>query len=66
MGCVRQLREDWRRQGLRTKQLQGRIAPNGEPVYEARVTRGDRVTFYWDGHVLVIENHCTHKNVLGR
>lgn len=61
LACVRQLRVDWRRPGgLRTKKLQGRIAPNGEPVYEARATRGDRVTFYWDGAVIVVENHCTH------
>ena len=28
--------------------------------FEARATRGDRVTFYWDGDTIVVENHCKH------
>lgn len=55
-----QLRVDWRYPGLRSKKMQGRVAVNGEPVFEARASRGDRVTFYWDGPVIVIENHCDH------
>ena len=60
LGCFRQLREDWRSPGLMAKKMGGRRAPNGGPVFEARVTEGDRVTFYWDGPRIVIENHCKH------
>jgi hypothetical protein len=60
VACIRQLREDWRHNSLKTKKLQGRTAPNGEPVFEARATKGDRVTFYWEGPRIVIENHCHH------
>lgn len=64
--CFRQLREDWRQGGgLRTKQLKGRTV-DGSPVYEARASRGDRVTFFVDGGVITIENHCTHQQVLGK
>jgi hypothetical protein len=57
--CVRQLRLDPRHPSLRTKRLQGRRV-EGNPVFEARVTRGDRLTFYWDGETIVVENHCNH------
>jgi hypothetical protein len=60
LGCFRQLREDWRHPGLRAKKLSGRISATGQPVFEARATGGDRVTFYWDGSMIVIENHCKH------
>lgn len=59
LGCFRQLRIDWRYPGLRASKLGGRVV-NGEPVFEPRVTGGDRVTFYWDGPRIVIENHCKH------
>jgi hypothetical protein len=62
--CLRQLREDWRHTGLHTHKISGRKV-NGSQVFAARVSKGDRVTFYWDGPALVIENHCTHKQVLG-
>ena len=32
----------------------------GGDLFEARATRGDRVTFYWDGDTIVVENHCKH------
>jgi hypothetical protein len=57
--CFRQLRIDPHHPSLRTKRLQGRTV-EGKPVFEARATRGDRVTFFWDGPRIVIENHCTH------
>lgn len=60
MACFTQLRTDWRSRGLRTKKMEGRKAPNGETIYEARVTRGDRVTFFFDDGRIVIENHCHH------
>jgi hypothetical protein len=59
VGCIRQLRIDWRYPGLRAKKLSGRTF-NGQPVFEARATRSDRVTFYWHGPRIVIENHCKH------
>lgn len=59
LGCLRQLRVDWRHVGLRAKKLDGRLV-DGNPVFEARATGGDRVTFYWDGPVIVVENHCHH------
>jgi hypothetical protein len=63
--CVKKLRVDPRDPSLRTKKLSGRTV-RGQPVFEARVTDGDRVTFYWDGEVIILENHCTHQQVLGR
>ena len=57
--CFVRLRTDPRHPGLRTKRVQGRKV-NGNPVYEARASQGDRVTFYWDGPAIVIENHCNH------
>jgi hypothetical protein len=56
---VRQLRENWRHPGLRTKKLAGRTV-EGNQVFEARAGAGDRVTFYWDGPRIVLENHCKH------
>jgi hypothetical protein len=29
-------------------------------IYHAKVSKGNRVTFFWDGPVIVIENHCNH------
>jgi hypothetical protein len=65
LACLVRLREDWRHPGLRSKRLSGRVV-NGEPVYEVRVTRSDRVTFFWDGDVIVVENHCRHDEALRR
>ena len=47
LGCFKQLRVDWRDNSLRARKLGGRVAKNGADVWEARVTKGDRVTFYW-------------------
>ncbi len=65
LGCVRQLREDWRDNGLHAKKMEGRFV-DGNPVFEARVTRSDRVTFYWDDDTIVLENHCHHDEALRR
>ncbi len=65
LACVHQLREDWQHTGLHSKKMQGRLV-NGNPVFEVRVTKGDRVTFYWDGPVIVLENHCRHDEALRR
>lgn len=58
--CIRQLRIDWHHNSLRTKKMQGAKNALGGDLFEARATRGDRVTFYWDGATIVVENHCTH------
>jgi hypothetical protein len=59
IACIRQLRIDWRHNSLRSKKLSGRKV-SGQQVFEARATKGDRVTFYWDGPRIIVENHCKH------
>jgi mRNA interferase RelE/StbE len=54
LACVRQLRIDWRHPGLRAKKL------SGTDYFEARVSRGGRLTFIWDGPKIVLLNHCHH------
>jgi hypothetical protein len=53
--CIRQLREDWGHPSLDSRKLGGT-----DGIYHAKVSRGNRVTFFWDGSVIVIENHCNH------
>ncbi len=55
LACLHQLRVDWRHPGLASSKLGGK----GD-IYHAKVGRGNRVTFFWDGDVIVIENHCNH------
>jgi hypothetical protein len=52
--CTRQLREDWSHPSLDSSKL------SGTNIYHAKVSKGNRVTFLWDGPVIVIENHCQH------
>jgi hypothetical protein len=52
--CIRQLREDWSHPSLDSSKL------GGTNIYHAKVSKGNRVTFFWDGPVIVIENHCHH------
>ena len=52
--AIRQLREDWRHPSLDSSKL------GGTEIYHAKVSKGNRVTFFWDGPVIVIENHCNH------
>jgi hypothetical protein len=33
-------------------------------VYEARVDRSLRLTFHWDGPVIVLRNNCKHDDTL--
>jgi hypothetical protein len=56
--CLVQLREDYGHPGLHTKKVQGR-----QGVFEARVDAKNRVTYFWHGGTIVIENHCTHEVV---
>lgn len=58
LSCIKQLRIDWRHPGLHAKKMAGRPG-----VFEAKVDHRNRVTFFWDGDVIVIENHCTHQVV---
>jgi hypothetical protein len=55
LSCIRQLRVDWSHPGLRASSMKGRPG-----VFEAKVDRRNRVTFFWDGPVIVVENHCKH------
>jgi hypothetical protein len=50
---------------LRAKKLSGRVV-DGNDVFEARAGKGDRVTFYWVGKRIVVENHCHHDIVKRR
>lgn len=59
--CFRQLRENPHHPGLKTSKVGGRRG-----VFEARVDQKNRVTFFWDGPRIVIENHCNHDIVRGR
>jgi hypothetical protein len=52
--ALRQLREDWTHPSLASSKL------GGTEIYHAKVSRGNRITFFWDGDVIVLENHCHH------
>lgn len=54
--AVTQLRMDWRHPGLRTHRVQG--SPG---VFDARLDRGNRLTFHWEGDTIVLRNHCNHE-----
>lgn len=56
--CVKQLREDPHHPGLRTHKMGGTAG-----VFEARIDGTNRLTFYWDADVIVVENHCNHSIV---
>ncbi len=58
--AVLQLRKDPRHPGLRTHRVWGR-----KGVYEARLDKGNRLTFEWDGPTIVLLAHCNH-DILGR
>jgi mRNA interferase RelE/StbE len=60
IACFRQLRENPHHPGLRTSKVGGRSG-----VFEARVDQKNRVTFFWEGPRIVIENHCNH-DIVGR
>lgn len=54
LACIIQLQEDWRHPGLHSNKL------GGTDIYHARISGGNRVTFFWEGDRIVIENHCNH------
>lgn len=54
--CLERLQENPRHPGLRTSKVQGRRG-----VFEARASRAERVTWFYEGSAIVIENHCGHE-----
>lgn len=59
--AVTQLRKDPSHPGLRTHRVWGK-----KGVYEARLDAGNRLTFHWEGDLLVLRSHCNHDEVLRR
>jgi len=53
--AVVQLRTDPHHSGLGTHRIWG--CPG---VWAANLGRGNRLTFHWDGAVIVLRNHCNH------
>jgi hypothetical protein len=54
--AVTQLRKDHRHPGLRTHRVWGQPG-----VFEARLDRGNRLTFHWEGETIVLRAHCNHE-----
>lgn len=59
LAAIRQLRIDWSHPGLGCSKL------GGTEIYHAKVSKGNRITFYWEGDTIVIENHCNHDILKG-
>jgi hypothetical protein len=57
--CVARLITDPRHPGLHTRAMQGH-----KGVYEVKVDRSLRLTFHWDGRVIVLRNNCRHDETL--
>lgn len=55
LATIEKLGDDPHRPGLRTSALSG--FPG---VFYARIDRGNRLTFEWDGDTIVLRNHCNH------
>ena len=53
--CIKRLAENTRHPSLRTHRVQG--SPG---VFEAYVDRANRLTFHYEGDVIVLRNHCNH------
>lgn len=59
LGCIRQILEDPRHIGLRSKKLKG------SGVWYSRASRSRRVTWeHGDPQTIVLRNHCDHDEVL--
>jgi hypothetical protein len=54
--CVTQLRIDPHHNSLHVHRVNHRPG-----ILEARIDRANRLTFYWDGDTVVVENHCNHE-----
>jgi len=59
--CVEKLVTDHRHPGLHTHPVQGHRG-----VFEARIDKALRLTFHWDGSVIVLRNNCRHDETLAR
>lgn len=59
--AIEQLRRDPHYPGLRTHSTKGRPG-----VFGARLDKGNRLTFQWEGSTIVLLNHCNHEQVLGK
>jgi hypothetical protein len=55
--CVQRLGSNPRHQGLHTHEV-GVI--RGRKVFEAYVDDANRVSFHWEGAIIVIRAHCNH------
>jgi mRNA-degrading endonuclease YafQ of YafQ-DinJ toxin-antitoxin module len=53
--AVTQLRKDPHHTGLHTHRIWG--SPG---VWAARLDKGNRLTFHWEGDQIVLRNHCNH------
>ncbi len=59
LGCIRQILDDPRHTGLRSKKLKGSGA------WYSRASRSRRVTWEYGGQgTIVFRNHCDHDDVL--
>jgi len=58
--CVELLADNPRHPGLQTHRLQG--SPG---VWEAYIDQANRVTFHYDGSVIVLRKNCNH-DILSR
>jgi hypothetical protein len=59
LGCLRQLQEDWKHPSLNSRKL------GGTNIYHVKVSRGNRVCFFWEDERIVIQNHCHHDLLKG-
>jgi mRNA-degrading endonuclease RelE of RelBE toxin-antitoxin system len=59
--AISQLAEDLRHPGLRVKRIRGTRG-----IWEARVSRGCRLTFQVEGDTILLRNIGEHDDVLGR
>lgn len=53
--CIMRLAENPRHPGLRTHRVQGQ-----DGVFEAYVDGGNRLTFHYEGDLIVLRSHCNH------
>lgn len=56
LSCIKQLGDDPRNPGLHTHKMQG----TRDPVFEAYVDDGNRLTFEWQGEIILLRNNCNH------
>lgn len=55
LGAITQLRQDPYHPGLHVHRVKGKQA-----IWEARIDNKNRLTFFWQDGVVVLENHCNH------